>query len=303
MAYQPFEHLGLKLVALGLAMLLWFVVARDPVVERVLRVPLHFQNVPELIEILGEPLGAVDVRARGAAGIVSRLQPGDVAAIVDLRAAQPGLRLFHLDAGSIDAPFGVEIEQVSPATVAIELERTSTRVVPVLPAVEGDPAPGFIVGNVSSDPGTVEVVGPESRLKRLTEATTEPVSVAGATDTVRDEVAIGVLDSALRLAQPTSAVVTASVTPAPVARTLTDVSVRIRNLSASLSAQLDPSVVSIGIGAPRDVALALSSHSIDAYVDLTGLEPGRYDLPVRTALPQEVGVTGIEPPTVEVTVR
>ncbi len=156
---------------------------------------------------------------------------------------------------------------------------------------------------MSSDPGTVEVIGPESRLKRLTEATTEPVSVTDATETVRDEVAIGVVDSVLRLARPTSAVVTASVTPAPVARILTDVSVRIRNLSVSLSAQLDPSVVSIRIGAPRDVTLALKTHSIDAYIDLTGLEPGRYDLPVRTALPQEVGVTGIDPPTVEVTVR
>ncbi len=140
MASQPFEHLGLKLVAFGLAVLLWFAVARDPVVERILRVALHFQNVPELIEILGEPLGAVDVRARGAAGIVSRLQPGDVTAIVDLRAATPGLRLFHLDAGNVDAPFGVEIEQVSPATVAIELERTGSKVVSVLPAVDGEPA-------------------------------------------------------------------------------------------------------------------------------------------------------------------
>ena len=82
-----------------------------------------------------------------------------------------------------------------------------------------------------------------------------------------------------------------------------DVAVRVRNLSISLSVQLEPSVVNISIGAPREVALALNSTSIDAYVDLTGLEPGQYNLSVRTSLPQEVGVNSIEPPMVMVTVQ
>ena len=303
MVYHPFRHIGLQLVAFGLAVLLWFVVGRDPVVERVLRVPLHFQNVPELVEILGDPLGAVDVMVRGTSGVVSRLQPGDLAAIVDLSTAEPGLRLFDLGTGNVDAPFGVEIQQVSPASVAIELERTGSKIVPVNPSVEGEPASGFVVGNVSSLPDTVEVIGPESSLKRLTEATTEPLSVADATETVRNEVAIGISDSSLRLESPTNAVVTASVISAPVLRNLNNVTVRVRNLSVPLSVQLEPNVVSISIGAPREVALAMNSTSIDAYVDLTGLEPGQYNLSVRTSLPQEVGVNSIEPPMVMVTVQ
>jgi YbbR domain-containing protein len=303
MVYHPFRHIGLQLVALGLAVLLWFVVGRDPIVERALRVPLHFQNVPELIEILGEPLGAVDVMVSGTSGVVSQLQSGDLSAIVDLRTAEPGFRLFNLGVENVDAPFGVEIHQVSPPSVAIELERTGSKVVPVNPLVEGEPASGFVVGNVSSSPGTVEVIGPESSLRRLTEVTTEPLSVADATETVRDEVVIGIPDSALRLESPTNAVVTASVIPAQVLRNLHNVTVRVRNLSFPLSAQLKPRVVSISIGAPREVARALSSISIDAYVDLTGLEPGQYDLPVRTSLPQKIGVNSIKPPMVMVTVQ
>lgn len=303
MVYHPFRHIGLQLFALGLAVLLWFVVGRDPVVERVLRVPLHFQNVPELVEILGEPLGAVDVMVRGTSGVVSQLQSGDLAASVDLRMAEPGFKLFNLGVDNVDAPFGVEIHQVSPASVAIELERTGSKVVPVNPLVEGEPASGFVVGNISSSPGTVEVIGPESSLKRLTEVTTAPLSVADATGTVRNEVVIGISDSALRLESPTNAVVTASVIPAQVLRNLNNVIVRVRNLSLSLSAQLKPSVVSISVGAPREVARALSSISINAYVDLTGLEPGQYDLPVRLSLPQKIGVKSIEPPMVMVTVR
>ncbi len=50
-----------------------------------------------------------------------------------------------------------------------------------MPAVDGRPAPGYVVGPLTADPTTVEVIGPESAVKRATEALTEPVSVAGAT--------------------------------------------------------------------------------------------------------------------------
>ena len=46
-----------------------------------------------------------------------------------------------------------------------------------MPPVEGRPAPGFVVGTVTAEPPTVEVIGPESAVERATEALTEPVSV------------------------------------------------------------------------------------------------------------------------------
>ena len=77
-------------------------------------------------------------------------------------------------------PFGVEVVQVTPSA-----RRDGLRAVGDAPgagraAVEGRPAPGFVVGPMTAEPRTVEVIGPESAVKRATEALTEPVSVAGA---------------------------------------------------------------------------------------------------------------------------
>ena len=36
---------------------------------------------------------------------------------------------------------------------------------PIVPAIDGDPAPGFVVGRVSAEPPTVEIVGPENRVE------------------------------------------------------------------------------------------------------------------------------------------
>ena len=106
--------------------------------------------------------------------------PGDLVATVDLSSAQPGRRLFHLSPERVKAPFAVAVTQVTPSSVAIRFEPSATRIVPVPPSVEGEPAPGFIVGKISADPATVEVVGPESVLRRVTEAITEPLWVGSA---------------------------------------------------------------------------------------------------------------------------
>src|SRR5262245_41090679 len=161
MAYHPFRHLGLKLLAVALATLLWLTVAGEHEVERTVRVPLEFRNPPAALEIVGDPPTSVDVRLRGSSSMLSRLDAGAVVAGLDLSGARPGARLFHIRNDEVRTPFGVDVVQVIPGTVPLEFEKSGRRVLPIVPAVDGDPAPGFVVGRVSSDPPTVEVVGPE----------------------------------------------------------------------------------------------------------------------------------------------
>src|SRR3970040_73882 len=197
MAYHPCRNIGLKVLALALATLLWLTVAGEHVGERVMRGPLEVHNIPAELEIVGDPPNAVDVRVRGSSGVISRLQPGDVVASLELHGARPGSRLIHIE--EVRAPYGVEVAQVTPATVSLEIEKMATRMVPIVPALQGEPAPGFVRGRVTSEPATVKVVGPESRVRQLSEATTEPVVVTGSREQVRDSVTVGLADSAVRL--------------------------------------------------------------------------------------------------------
>ena len=176
----PFRHLGLKVLSVGLAVLLWMVVAGEETVERGLRVPLELQQFPAGLELQGEAPSLVDVRVRGASGDAQPRRPGR-----HRRGARPahgasGRRLFQLTPEQVRVPFGVQVVQVTPPSVALVFENSATRQVPVVPAVEGEPAPGYVVGKMTVEPQTVEVIGPESAVERVTEALTEPVSVAGA---------------------------------------------------------------------------------------------------------------------------
>jgi YbbR domain-containing protein len=208
MAWHPFRNLGLKFLAIVLGTLLWFIVGGEFVVERRVQVALEFRNIPDTLELTGTPPSTVDARLRGTSSQLSRIGRGDVVAYADLTGAQPGMRLFPLRTDQVMAPAGVEVEQVFPASLALELERSGMRVVPVVVVIEGEPAAGHARGAVTVDPGTVEVVGPEDHLKQLQSAITEPVLITGAKRTVQMTVGIVVTDAALRVQKTREAKVT-----------------------------------------------------------------------------------------------
>ena len=298
-----FRNFGIKVLSIGLAALLWGVVAGQHEAERSLRVPLEYRNIPPELELLGEPASLVDVRVRGSSGALGELRGADLVAVLDLRTARPGRRLFHLLPGDIAVPAGVKVLQATPSTLSLTFEASAVRTVPVVPDLDGEPAPGYIVGRVTTVPPTVEVVGPVSAVQLITEATTEPVDVTGATGPVRDTVTIGLPDTIARLRNPQSGTVTIEIAPAPVERLLAGVHVGIRGLTQGRRATLRPTQVAAAVRGAGAVVSRLTPTSLELYADLTGLSPGRYNLPVRFQSSAAVTITRVEPANLDVTIR
>ncbi len=276
MAYHPFRHLGLKVVAITLATVLWLTVAGEHVVERSLRVPLAVRNLATSLEIVGDLPAAVDVRVRGSSTQLSRLDPGEVVAMLDLATARTGERLFHLRTDEVKVPYGIEVAQVMPPSLSLSIERSAKRSVPIVPATDGEPAAGFVVGRISAEPSTVEIMGPESHVREVSEATTEPIEIDGKNSRVREVVAVGVTDSSVRLAEPQNVTVVVEISPAPVERDVSGVPVRSKNLGQALTGRIVPETVRVRVRGQRDALAAIRPDSIEAFVDLTGLGPGKY---------------------------
>jgi YbbR domain-containing protein len=296
----PFRHFGLKTVSVAIAAILWIFVSGDEIVERGLRVPLEFQQFPGSLEMMGEAPSFVDVRVRGASSTLSLIGPGDIVAQLDLKSARPGRRLYQLTAEQVRVPYGVQVVQITPPVVALAFEASQSKIVPVVPAVEGDPAPGFVVGKVSVEPPTVEVIGPQSAIERVTEALTEAVSVAGASEAVADGVTVGFQDGSLRLKTPRQARVTVEVMPGPVERTVRDRPVHIDHLRENLIARPVPNAVDVILRGSREGVNRVDTDEVVARVDLSGLGPGTYTLPVHVENPTRAGVARILPATIQV---
>ncbi len=62
------HRIGLKLVSVILAALLWLIVAGEQIVERALRIRSNTRNLPSQLELVGDAPDSVDVRVRGSSG-------------------------------------------------------------------------------------------------------------------------------------------------------------------------------------------------------------------------------------------
>jgi hypothetical protein len=296
----PFRHFGLKVLSVGLALMLWMVVSGEEMVERGLRVPLELQQFPSGLELHDDAPSVVDVRVRGTSGALSRISPGDIVAVLDLRGARAGRRLFHLTPEQVHAPFGIEVVQVTPPSIAMVFEPSASRQVAVAPDIEGNPAPGFVIGKVVADPPTVEMVGPAGAVERVPDAITEPISVEGARESVRENVTIGFLDPAVRLKIPQSADVVVNIMPGPEERLIRGRPVHLRNLTEDLTAEAVPPVVDVRLRGSHDAVSRVDADDVAAFVDLARLGVGQYTLTVHAAGARDAGVTGTIPATVQV---
>jgi YbbR domain-containing protein len=265
-------------------------------------VPLEFQNRPDVLEITGSPPDTVEVRLRGPSGQLGRLQPGDVRAHVDLANARPGSRVVNLTTDDVTAPLGIEVTLVATPRVSFDLERSATATVPVVPAVEGEPAAGFARASMAAEPAAVTIVGPESHVKQIPSVMTEPVVITGATATVRQRVSISLGDAAVRLAQPEDARVTVEIAP-EVDRQLTDQPVGFRHLRPGLFAAASPASVTITLRGSQVVLSKVLDTDAPAYVDLDGLGPGQHTVAVHVDRPSGVTSTSASPATIGVRIR
>lgn len=298
--YWPFSHMAQKVWSIVLAIMLWMVVAGEETVERGLRVPLELQQFPSGLELQSDAPSLVDVRVRGASGTLSRMGPGDIIAVLDLHGARAGRRLYQITPEQVRAPFGVQIVQVTPPSLALVFENSVTRQLPVSAEVEGSPAPGFVVGKITVDPRMVDVIGPETAVQHATEALTEAINVGNAERDVTGSLNVGFSDPSLRLKSPRLVTVTVQIIPGPVERVLNDQAVHLRNLANGLNAQITPTAADLVLRGSRQGINRISSGDITAFVDLGGLAAGDYALPIKVDGSIDAGVARINPATVQV---
>jgi len=156
------------------------------------------------------------------------------------------------------------------------------------------------VGKPSVTPDRVQIVGPETAVKRAVDAVTETISVAGLRDSISEDTPVGLLDPSLRLKTQRTVSVTVKIAPGPTERTIRGRAVHLRNLGARLSATADPPVVDVTVRGTRDGVNQINPDDIAAYLDASGLGAGEYDMAVRADAFDRAGVVRIEPASVHV---
>ena len=188
MARRGTRNVRMGLLALVIASILWGIAHGSSSVERGLDIPVSFQDLPDDLVITGQSTDQVNIRVRGSRAALRNLSPAKLDYVVDVGGAKPGLAAYEVDVSRFDLPRGANVVSRSPATLEVEFERRGRRAVRIRADIEGEPAPGFLMGEVGVDPPRVWLTGARSEVMRLTEVVTETIELAWAHQSIDREV-------------------------------------------------------------------------------------------------------------------
>jgi YbbR domain-containing protein len=205
---------GLRLLALGVAVGLWVnfsFEAREAPSERLIEASVSY-NRPRGFIVL-DPVPSVNVRLRGSSKAVRRLSPFQVNVQVDLGRYRVGSYLINLGPENVLLPDNLELVEIEPPAIRVELEQEITQRLPVVPKLTGEPAGGSTVGEPAVLPNQVLVTGPVSRLARAGSLSTEPISLDGHALTFDATVDVVSLDPLIQIVQPFKVLVRVALQP------------------------------------------------------------------------------------------
>ncbi len=196
------HNIGLKIVSLGFAVVLWLAVARNPQAVVAVEVPIEFDNIPQNLEISSENIPRVQIRLRGPERSIRGLQPADVYAGIELNGEKTGDRTFDITSQQIHHPGGLEVVQVVPSQIHVVFDTRITRQVEVRPRVIGTFVQGYSVGRVVATPLTVTISGPRKHVEAVDSAITDPIDVSGTMDHITVERHAYVSDPLIQVTDP-----------------------------------------------------------------------------------------------------
>lgn len=206
--------LMLRLLALFLAFIVWFIVSaprRERVSERAFAAPLSVVGMRSDLVVTTPLPDTVNVRLRGRTSDVRSLSSQNLEVTLDLSWVTPGEAGITLHPQAINVPPQIEVMSIDPSRLHFRVEQLRQKYVPIRPFLVGQPPVGYLPGDPTVSPENALVTGPASQVRNVSEVATERIIMTGRTGTFVQNVAVVSDSSLIRVIEPLTAQVTVPV--------------------------------------------------------------------------------------------
>jgi YbbR domain-containing protein len=292
------SNLGLKLLSLGIAILLWFIVLGTRNVEVTKEIPIELITPADLV-VSNEIPDKVSFRLSGPKAFLRTIiNRKEEPLKVNLSQSKAGLVTYRFFSDNIQVPIGVKILSITPTAMILKLEPVKKKEIPIRLLTKGESIAGFKVERLELLNTTVKVKGAESKIESLQEINTAPVDVSLLRETGEKEVSVDLAKQPGIFLE----------SPLPKIRfdvRQTSTNYKIRNVSLKVLTnrrfELDPSEVSVYVKCPPEELKNLARSKIYGILDLKNKGPGIYKEEVNVQLPSTFKLIKVLPSKVKVT--
>ncbi|HET7678156.1 MAG TPA: CdaR family protein [Candidatus Limnocylindrales bacterium] len=273
----------------------------DPIVSRTVPVRVEEGAIPAGLTVAEPVLSVDEVRVRGASSIVERVSAVVATVTIDPSAINVDREADLVAVDERGEPVGsVDME---PDRVRVRIQVSSqalTRTVPVSVALQGAVAEGYELRGVVVTPAVVTVSGSQEALAGLTTIQAGPLPVTGRAATF--ETAVDLRPPAgLLVLGPSRVTVSVTIAARTGSRTF-EVGIGVTGARSSLAYSLSTPSVLVTLGGLLPRLYAVDGRTLTATVDVSGLGPGRHQVPVRVRSAAETTIETIAPARITVTV-
>lgn len=214
------RNMGLKLLSLALAFILWASVVTQSPEVRLYEIPVRFVTGPDRIVTNPGPT-TVGIQLVGSATILDRLAADELYAEVDVSHLPPGSHRVAVVAEEVKrVPRGIASIDVVSGVVSVRLDARKTALLPVKVTLTGKLAEGYELVRASAKPSDVEVSGPEKDVTPLKVVPTEPLDLSELTETTEKMLKVALPEANVRPA-PTTVLARAEIREVPIPMELT----------------------------------------------------------------------------------
>lgn len=166
------NNIGLKILAVIFAMLLWWIVLNvdDPVSTKKYNVDVTITNA-EVITDAGKSYQILDdsksvvVTVKARRKVLTAIEKGDIVATADLREMQGVSVPVRIQIAGFEGKY--EEASANPQNIQLKVENTQKKTFPITAVATGTPRAGYAVGTMTVSPKSVDISGPESLIAKI----------------------------------------------------------------------------------------------------------------------------------------
>ena len=243
---------------------------------------------------------AVQVTFSAPRSLIVNLASRDIQAVhrIGPEIKTAGEYSFRLEPAEIRVPdFQIRVLKIIPEAVTVKLDEVVVQKLEIQPDFVGEPAIGYKLLNeeVRVNPNALLVQGPKGVLEAMKAVKTEPIDLVGRIRSFNRTVRVK-LPPTLKPLSEALVDVLIPLREEFNEKEFRDVTVRVLNMpDISNIFEVTPEKISFTLKGSKRLLEKLSPEDLLAYVDLSGLKKGTYDLPLHVVLPEEVSLKDKQP--------
>jgi len=285
------ENLGLKIVSLLLAVILWLYVTAQQIDMQVFRVPIELKNIPEGLALSREAPSEADVTIKGARIDLIKLRlTRKLKLSVDCSDVKAGRVNIRLSPAALNLPQDFDIRNVSidnPHILSLEFEKLVSKQVPVKIAYKGEVPENIVIeGKPIIVPDRVTVTGPERVINKINLVNTEEIELKGSRKKFSSEVRVNAGTSEIDI-NPKEVFVEIRFSRR-ILRVLSSIPPTLLQDDQSLAVKYSPRTVSLTVEGPEELVNSIRKEDISIIIDITTKKEGKYKIEPQIIVPKGI---------------